>query len=158
MILIGKNFSFKRTKKRTFSKGVSPWLCPKIIISIIAVFSLELCHKRWFFDIHEREEWFLVKKIEVLKKVKNRHFLKGLVHGFCPKIEVFLIGVFHRNSIRKQHFWYCGKKRMFLSGKNWSFKKGQKIDIFHWFCLKIEFSLIAVFHRNYVSKDRFWIF
>ena len=50
--------------------------------------------------------------------VKNGHFFKGLVHGLCPKIEVFLIGVFHRNSIRKHRFGYCGKKRMILSGKN----------------------------------------
>ena len=50
--------------------------------------------------------------------------------AFSPKIELFLIGVIHRNSIRKHRFWYCGKKRMILRGKNWSFKKGQKIDIF----------------------------
>ena len=50
--------------------------------------------------------------------------------AFCPKIELFLIRVFHRNSIRKHLFLYCGKKRMILSGKNWSFKKGQKMDIF----------------------------
>ena len=46
----------KRAKKWTFFKGVSPRFCPKIIISIIAVFSLELCHKRFFFDIYERKE------------------------------------------------------------------------------------------------------
>ena len=57
-------------------------------------------------------------------------FLKGLVHGLGSKIELFLICFFHRNSIRKHRFWYCGKKRMILSGKNWSFKKGQKMDIF----------------------------
>ena len=57
-------------------------------------------------------------------------FAKGVVHGFCPKIELFLIGVFHRNHIRKDGFWYCGKKRMILSGQNWTFKKSQKIDIF----------------------------
>ena len=44
---------------------------------------------------------FELEKIEVLKRVKNGHFLKGLVYLFSPKIEVFLIGVFHRNSIKK---------------------------------------------------------
>ena len=34
------------------------------------------------------------------------------------------------------------------------FKKG----LVDGFCPKIEISLIAVFHRNYVGKDRFWIF
>ena len=71
-----------------------------------------------------------MEKIEVLKRVKNGHFLNWLGHGFCPKIKPFPIGVFHRNSIRKQRFWYCEKKRMILSGTNSSFIKGQKMDIF----------------------------
>ena len=35
-------------------------------------------------------------------------FAKGLVHGFCPKIELSLIAVFHRNYVRKDRvaiFW-----------------------------------------------------
>ena len=55
-------------------------------------------------DIYKRNDDFKWKKIDVLKRIKNGHFLKGLVHGFCLKIEVFLIGVFHRNSIRNQRF------------------------------------------------------
>ena len=31
-------------------------------------------------------------------------FLKGLVHGFGLKIELFLICLFHRNHIRKDRF------------------------------------------------------
>ena len=57
-------------------------------------------------------------------------FAKGLVHGFCQKIELFLMGVFHRNHIRQDGFWYCEQKRMILSGQNWTFKKSQKTDIF----------------------------
>ena len=30
-----------------------------------------------------------METIEVLKRVKNGHFLKGLVHGFCPKNRSF---------------------------------------------------------------------
>ena len=75
---------------------------------------------------------------------------KGLVHGFCPKIELFLFGVFQRNHIRKDRFWYCGKKRMILSRKNWSFKKGKKWTFFKgvtpWrFVQKSNFSLSAFF-------------
>ena len=44
------------------------------------------------------------KKLKFSKGLKNGHFLKGLVHGFCPKIELFLFGVFHRNHIRKDRF------------------------------------------------------
>ena len=51
---------------------------------------------------------------------------------------------------------------MILRGKNYSLKKGQKMDIFpkglvHGFCPKIELSLIAVLHRNHVRKDIFSI-
>ena len=93
-------------------------------------FSQELCQKRSFLDILNRKQSFLDQKIEVLTRTKKWTFLKGLVHGFCPKIEFFLICFFHRNSIRKQRFWCFGKKRMILSGTNWSFKKGHKKDIF----------------------------
>ena len=35
---------------------------------------------------------------------KNGDFFEGLVHGFCPKIELFLIAVFHRNYVGKDRF------------------------------------------------------
>ena len=54
---------------------------------------------------------FELEKIEVLERVKNGHFLKGLVYLFSPKIEVFLIGVFHRNSIKKTTFLILWKEK-----------------------------------------------
>ena len=45
-----------------------------------------------------------MKKVEVLKRVKNEHFLKGLVHGLCPKIELFLMAIFHSNYVAKKTF------------------------------------------------------
>ena len=75
---------------------------------------------------------------------KNGHLLKGLIHRFCPKIEISLIAVFFKR-----------RKLKFKKGpKNRHFRKG----LVHGFCLKIETSLIAVFYRNYVRKDRFSIF
>ena len=44
-----------------------------------------------------------MEKIEVLKRAKNGHFPKG--NGFCPKIELSLIAVSHRNYVRKDLFW-----------------------------------------------------
>ena len=67
----------------------------------------------WIENKHCKTE-----KLTFQQGPKNGHFLKGLVHGFCPKIEVFLMGAFHRNSIRKQRFLYFGRKRKILSGKN----------------------------------------
>ena len=43
-------------------------------------------------------------------KEKN-NFLKGLDYLFSPKIEVFLIGVFHRNSIKKTTFLILWKEK-----------------------------------------------
>ena len=42
------------------------------------------------------------KKIEVLKRAIKWTFSKWvLFHGFCPKIELSLIPVFHGNYVRK---------------------------------------------------------
>ena len=38
------------------------------------------------------------------KVPKNRHFPKGIVHGFCPKIEFFFIWVFWYTQVRKDGF------------------------------------------------------
>ena len=41
--------------------------------------------KDCFVIILDRKERFLDKKSDSLKKLKNRHFPKGLVDGFCFK-------------------------------------------------------------------------
>ena len=109
----------------------------------------------WIENKHSK-----TKKIDVLTRAKNGHFLKGLVHGFCRKMELFLIGVFYKNHIRKHRFLYCRQKRMILSRKKLKFYKRTKNGHFpkglvHGFCPKFELSVIAVFYRNYVIKDGF---
>ena len=47
--------------------------------------------KETFFDQLDSKECFLDLKSEV---EKNRHFAKGLVHGFCQKIDLFPICYF----------------------------------------------------------------
>ena len=64
---------------------------------------------------------FELEKIEVLKRVKNGRFLKGLVYLYAPKIEVFLIGVFHRNSIKKQTFLILWKEKNDFKWKKFKF-------------------------------------
>ena len=47
----------------------------------------------------------LDQKINVLKGAKkNRDFPKGIIHGFCPKIEFLFIWVFWYNQVRKDGF------------------------------------------------------
>ena len=41
----------------------------------------------------------------------GQKFPNGLVHGFCPKIELFLNGVFHKNSYQKRSFLILWKKK-----------------------------------------------
>ena len=64
--------------------------------------------------------------MKFLKGPKNAHYLKGLVHVLCKNLEFFLIGVFCRNYIRKDRFWYCGKKWLILSGKIEVIKRAEK--------------------------------
>ena len=45
------------------------------------------------------------KKLKFEKGPKKWTFPKGLVHGFCPKIEFSLIAVFDGNYVRKDRFW-----------------------------------------------------
>ena len=89
-----------------------------------------------------------------------------IFHGFCPKIELSLIVVFHRNYVRKDRFsifWI--EHNDFKTKKFKGIKTGQKMDIFQWvldhgFFPKIKLSLIAVFDTKYVRKgrlSRFWI-
>ena len=62
-----------------------------------------------------------MEKIEGLKRVKNGHFLNCLAHGFSPKIEVFLIGVFHRNCIKKPTFLILWKEKKDFKWKKFKF-------------------------------------
>ena len=149
----------KRAKKWTFFKGVSPWILSKNGTFSYRRFSQKSYQKKTFLILWKERNDFKLKKIKVLKRAKKWTFSKGVVHDFVQKSK-FLLSVFFTEIMpEKIVFQYLWKKRMILSGKKLSFKKGQKMDIskVHGFCPKIEFSLIAVFHRNYVRKDPFWI-
>ena len=42
-----------------------------------------------FFEGSERKEAFLEQKNIASSNLQNLHFLKGLVQGFCQKMEIF---------------------------------------------------------------------
>ena len=79
-----------------FRKGLVHWFFQKSNFCY-RCFSQKLFQKRSFVDILDRKQSFLDQKIEVLKRAKKLTFPKGLVHVFCPNIEVLVIGVFYRN-------------------------------------------------------------
>ena len=120
----------KRAKKWTLFKGVSPWILSKNRTFSHRCFSQKLCQKRSFLDILNRKQLFSDQKNWSFNKDQKMDFFKGVSPWILSKNRFFFICFFERNSIRKQRFWYFGKKRMTLSGKNWSFKKGHKKDIF----------------------------
>ena len=91
-----------------FRKGLVHWFFQKSNFCY-RCFSQKLFQKRSFFDIVDRKQSFLYQKNwSSNKSQKSGHFLKGFVHGFCPKIKLSLIVVFYRNYVRKNRcsiFW-----------------------------------------------------
>ena len=53
----------------------------------------------------------LREKIEVSTRTKKFNFPKGLVHGFCPKIELSLIAFFSQKLSQKIVFDIFEKKK-----------------------------------------------
>ena len=74
----------KKSKKSTFSKGVSPWFSHKNRPFSHMLFVLSKKNQREkIFDILGRKEYFLDLKSKLLKKSKTIDILqKGLVHDF----------------------------------------------------------------------------
>ena len=73
-------------------------------LSLIAVFHRNYVRKERFFDILERKQSFLDQKVEVLKGAKKWTFFKGVSPWILSKNELFVIGIFYRNHIRKDRF------------------------------------------------------
>ena len=104
----------KRAIKWTFSKGVSPWILSKNRTFSFSCFSRKLRHKKSPLNILNKKQSFSDQKMEVLTTAKNGQFPKGLVHGFCPKIEISRMGVLYRNCLKK---WFlvildCKNKKL----------------------------------------------
>ena len=112
-------------------------------------FFIKLSQKRLLFDIVDRKECFLDLRREILKAQKNGNFPQRLVHGFCPKFECFLIGIFlvklyfpcvksilstqNIRKIRLLIFWI--EKNVFKPEKSEILKKSEKSKFSAWFFL-----------------------
>ena len=57
-----------------------------------------------FLLFWRKKNSFLDQKGKLKKSPKIRHFPRRLVHGFCQKIELFVIFVFWANQTRKDRF------------------------------------------------------
>ena len=105
-----------RPKYWSFNKG-QKWILSKNRTFSYRCFSQKLCQKRSFLDILNRNNHFKIKKKEVLTRAKKWTFFKGVSPWILSKNRTFSYRRFYSNHIRKDRFWYCGKKRMILRGK-----------------------------------------
>ena len=67
----------------------------------------------------------LDQKSEVSKKFKKSNFPKGLVHGFCPKIELFAMRFFRQKRV---FFNILDRKEYFSAQKREVSKMSPKLD------------------------------
>ena len=97
--------------------------------------------KKHFLIFWKEHKVFGTQKWSSHKVEKNRHFAKGLVHGFCQKINLFLICFFWAKKSRKKHFFYIlDRKECFLDYKREVLKNFHKSTFWKrvspWFFLK----------------------
>ena len=104
----------------------------------------------------------LDQKSEVSKKFKKSNFPKGLVHGFCPKIELFTMRFFRHPKAEKSVFlifWIEKNTFPLRKGKfqkcpqNWIFHRGQSL-----FLSKNRAFYDVVFQAPQSKKECFLIF
>ena len=120
-------------------------------------------HKQTFFDILDRKRMLFRPQKKTSKKLyQNRHFAKGLVHGFCQKIDLFLICFFFSKKAIKKYFlkfWiekkvlWTSKVKFLQSRKKSSFCK----QVSPWFLSKNRpFSHMFFFWAKKSQKETFF--
>ena len=96
-----KNVKFKKSKNKHFSKGVHPWFWSKNGHFFKVFFLRSIGQENVFYDILERKIALLGYKNIKFKKSKIDIFPKGLTHGFCPIMAIFLNFFFRQYSPEK---------------------------------------------------------
>ena len=144
---------FKNSNQWKFFNGVSPWFLSNNRTFYHVCFLGKWRKKRSFFDILNKIEGFLGQKMEFWKSPENRNFLKGLDHGFCEKIELFIIFVFWANQPTKDRFFKFWTKKNAFYTRERNFFKIPSIGNFQmgWsmvFAKEIEHSTMYVFLAN----------
>ena len=106
-----KNKKFKKSRSWHFSKAVNPWFSSKNVHFSDFFFLGTMRQENVFYDILERKKAFLGYKIKKFKKSKNRHFSKGLTHGFGPKMPIFQTFFGGQYRPGKCLLWYSRTKK-----------------------------------------------
>ena len=95
-------------------------------MSIFPTFFLgNISQENVFYHILEPKNTFLGNKSKKFKKLKNRHFSRGLIHGFVPKMTIF--PTFFLGNIGQENVFYdiLERKNAFLGPKNKKFEKSK---------------------------------
>ena len=95
---------------------------PKIAI-FPTVFLGNISQENVFCDILQKKNAFKTRKRKFSESLTNGSFLKGLVHGFGQKIELFLCIFFGQIKQEKILVLYSDEKRKLLIPEKLSFKK-----------------------------------
>ena len=136
-----------------FDKGDSPPFCPKMKMFF---FCAKWINKKFFRMFSKENKPFKTIKTSVQNTPKICIFGKGLVHGFLPKLEIFLSFFVWKMDQEKVFSEFFERNEPFLGNKKicWkithicTFPKG----LVHEFCLKMEIFLYLVFTQNRSRK------
>ena len=164
MLFRPEKWSSNKVKEyRHFEEGLVHGFCQKIDNFLICFFFSKKSQKETFFDILETKECFLDHKRKVLRNCKkNRHFAKGSVHGFCQKIDLFLICFFFSKKRRKETFFdILDRKECFYDLKSEVLKKSKKSKfskgVSPWlFSKNRPFSYMFFFSKKSQKEKFFW--
>ena len=121
--------------------------------------------KKHFLMFCIEKNAFQSKKKDFYKILKNRHFAKGLVHGFCQKIGLFLISFFffEQKSKRETFLIFWIEKKVFWTSKV-KFSQSRKKSTFckgvsPWFSSKnLPFPYMFFFLAKKARRKHFLIF
>ena len=84
-----KTSAQKTTTIGIFSKGLVDGFCQKNGDLLIFSFHAKWIKKQCFFKVSKEKKPFQTKKTSAQKSTKFCIFSKPLVHGFCPKMDIF---------------------------------------------------------------------
>ena len=154
---------WKKCKKSKICKGVSPWFLSKNGRFFHSGFLGKSSHKRLFFDILNRKEYFLDRNSEVWKRCKKSKICKGVSPYLLSKNRPFPhMRCFGKSSHKRSFFDSLDRKECILDQNINVWKKSKKSKICKGvsprFLSKIDVFLMCVFLENLATKDRFLIF
>ena len=127
MLFRPEKWSFQKSKKSNVFKGLLHGFCQKLELFTMCIFCANEATKDCFFNIVDRKECFLDKKVTFQKKSRKSKFSKGLSPWFLSKSRTFYhVCLLGKLSQKRSFFDILDKKKSSLDQKKWRFKKLKK--------------------------------